>query len=157
VCHRLISVLTETTEVDEKGGIVQKTLLTLYIDGNCPLCVAEVKRLRAWDRHSRLAFVDIAEPEFDPVPLGVDLAALNRQIHAWTVDGHCLTGIDTFVAAYTHVGKGWIVAPLRIPMLRPFFRAAYLAFARNRMRLSRWALIDTRTECTSQACGFRLD
>ncbi|WP_240324384.1 thiol-disulfide oxidoreductase DCC family protein [Trinickia diaoshuihuensis] len=131
--------------------------MTLYIDGNCPLCVAEVKRLRAWDRHRRLAFVDIAQPGFDPSPLGVELAALNRQIHAWTADGHRLVGIDTFVAAYTHVGKGWIVAPLRVPMLRPFFRAAYLVFARNRMRLSRWLGMGTLSECTTQACRFKVD
>ncbi|NIF55091.1 DUF393 domain-containing protein [Burkholderia sp. Ax-1724] len=136
---------------------MQAISLTLYIDGNCPLCVAEAKRLRAWDRHGRLAFVDIAQPDFDPVPLGTDLAALNRQIHAWTADGRCLIGIDTLVAAYAAVGKGWMVAPLRVPMLRPFFRAAYRAFARNRMRLSRWAIVGTRTECTTQACRFKMD
>lgn len=135
---------------------MQTTSLTLYIDGNCPLCVAEVKRLREWDRQGKLAFVDIAQPCFDPSALGVELAELNRQIHAWTADGRCLVGIDTMVAAYTQVGKGWMVAPLRVRMLRPFFRAAYSVFARHRMLLSRWAGVK-HAECTTQTCGFKMD
>ena len=44
------------------------------------------------DARHRLAFVDIAEPGFDPAPLGVDLPALNRELHARLPDGRMLTG-----------------------------------------------------------------
>ena len=47
------------------------------------------------DARHRLAFVDIAEPGFDPAPLGVDLPALNRELHARLPDGRMLTGLDS--------------------------------------------------------------
>ncbi|MFM0636507.1 DUF393 domain-containing protein [Paraburkholderia metrosideri] len=131
--------------------------LTLYIDGKCPLCVAEVKQLRAWDRHGRLAYIDIAQPGFDPAPLGVDLALLNRQLHAWTAEGRCIVGIDSMIAAYTLVGKGWIVAPLRVPVLRPTFRALYRVFARNRMNVSKWIGLENGPVCTDEMCALKAD
>jgi len=73
--------------------------LTLYFDGSCPLCVAEVRRLEAWDTAARLAFVDIALPGFDSSTLGVDLAALNRELHSKTQEGELLTGLDSMLAA----------------------------------------------------------
>ncbi|WGS52775.1 DCC1-like thiol-disulfide oxidoreductase family protein [Paraburkholderia sp. D15] len=131
--------------------------LTLYIDGNCPLCVAEWNRLREWDRHGRLAFVDIAQPGFDPAPLGVELTELNRQLHGWTASGECVVGIDSMIAAYTLAGRGWVVAPLRIAVLRPAYRAAYRAFARNRMRISAWFGLRRAPVCTDGVCAARSD
>ena len=72
--------------------------LTLYFDGQCPFCAAEMRRLHSWDRAGRLRFVDIAEPGFDPGPLGVSLAALNRELHSWTSSGQRLVGIDSMIA-----------------------------------------------------------
>lgn len=111
--------------------------LELYFDGRCALCVREVQRLARRDSRRRLAFVDIAAPGFDPAPLGVDLAALNREMHSRTADGRVLTGIDSLLAAYTLTGRGWAVWPLRVPGLRQGLAAAYRLLARNRYRLSR--------------------
>jgi len=36
-----------------------RTELTLYYDGKCPFCSAEMRRLAGWDRANRLDFVDI--------------------------------------------------------------------------------------------------
>ena len=36
--------------------------LTLFYDGNCPFCSAEIARLRKWNSAGKVAFVDIAEP-----------------------------------------------------------------------------------------------
>ena len=131
--------------------------LTLYIDGNCPLCVAEWNRLRQWDRHARLGFVDIAQPGFDPAPLGVELADLNRQLHGWTASGERVVGIDSFIVAYTLVGRGWMVAPLRITAMRPAFKALYRGFARNRMRISRWLGVRAVAECADGTCAVKTD
>lgn len=111
--------------------------LTLYFDGNCPFCAAEMTRLRQWDKLKRLAFVDIAEAGFDSASLGVDMAALDRELHSRTADGAILVGIDSMLAAYTLVGKAWYVFPLRIKPLRPLLLHLYRKFARNRYRLSR--------------------
>ncbi|MGC7402318.1 thiol-disulfide oxidoreductase DCC family protein [Pandoraea pneumonica] len=129
--------------------------LTLYVDGNCPICMMEVRQLRARDADEKLAFVDIALPSFDPAPLGVSLAALNAQMHAWTAEGECLIGIDALIAAYTLTGRGWLVAPLRVPALRPAARVLYRTFARNRLRVSRWLRVRAAPDCVDGACATK--
>jgi predicted DCC family thiol-disulfide oxidoreductase YuxK len=134
---------------------MESPALTLYIDGNCPLCVAEMHRLRAWDKHGRLGFIDIAQAGFDPARLGVELAALNRQMHGWTADGRWVIGVDSIVEAYTLAGKGWLVLPLRVPFMRPAYRAIYRAFARNRIAISRWLGVKPSPVCPDDRCAVK--
>lgn len=129
--------------------------LTLFYDGNCPFCSAEMARLRNWNRAGRLAFVDIAEPGFDPAFLGVDMAALNRELHSLTAQGKVLVGIDSMLAAYTLAGKSWLVLPLRIRLLRPLLANLYRGFARNRYRFSRWLGYQPVPRCDSGLCRMR--
>lgn len=110
--------------------------LTLYYDGNCGICRAQMARLRQRDRAGRLAFMDIAAPDFRALEAGASLQALRTEIHVRSADGRLLAGIDSLVAIYTVLGRGWWVAPLRWRMLRPLFAAMYRALARNRYRLS---------------------
>jgi len=110
--------------------------LTLYYDGHCSFCRAGMARLRGWDRAGRIAFVDIAGEGFSPEGLGVSLQALNTELHARTADGRMLAGVDSILAAYTAVGQGWRVLPLRVAVLRPAMSALYRSFARNRYRIS---------------------
>jgi predicted DCC family thiol-disulfide oxidoreductase YuxK len=112
--------------------------LTLFYDGNCPFCDAEMRRLRGWNRAGRLHFVDIAAAGFDPATLGVSMQALNFELHSQTAAGDLLVGIDSMLVAYTLVGKGWLVAALRIRFLRPGLASLYRKFARNRYRISSW-------------------
>lgn len=129
--------------------------LTLYHDGSCPFCAAEMRRLRRWDNGARLAFVDIAAPGFDPAPLGVDLAALNRELHATTGAGATLVGIDAMLAAYTLAGRGWLVWPLRVRVLRPGLARAYRWFAAHRYAISRRLGYRLPAGCDGDVCSAR--
>ena len=126
--------------------------LTLYFDGNCPFCAAEMQRLRLWNTVNRLGFIDISAPEFDPAPLGVDMGALDRELHSRTADGRMLVGIDSMLAAYTMVGRAWMVLPLRLRILRPFLSSLYRSFARNRYRFSRWMGYRPAARCEHGVC-----
>lgn len=110
--------------------------LTLYYDGNCSICRAQMSRLRERDRAGRLAFSDIAAPGFTAQGGGVSMEALGTQIHVRTADGRLLVGIDSLIAIYTALERGWWVAPLRWRALRPLCSAMYRSLARNRYRLS---------------------
>lgn len=128
--------------------------LTLYYDGRCPFCIAAMRRLRRWDQTGRLAFTDIAAPGFDPAPLGADLASLNRELYAMTNTGVVLVGIDAMLAAYTLAGRGWLVWPLRVRVLRPGLARAYRWFALHRYTISR-RLGMRPVECSDGVCGTR--
>jgi predicted DCC family thiol-disulfide oxidoreductase YuxK len=126
--------------------------LTLYFDGNCPFCASEMRRLKRWNKAGHLAFADVAEPGFDPAPLGVTAADLDRELHSRTASGEILVGIDSMLVAYTLVGKGWLVAPLRIRWLRPVLANLYRRFARNRYRFSRWFGYKPVVRCKDGVC-----
>ena len=131
---------------------MDKHALTLYFDGRCAFCAAEMRRLGLWDQARRLAFIDVAAPGFDPAPLGVTLADLNRELHALDSGGRLLVGLDSMLAAYTLVGRGWIVLPLRVGWLRPPLAALYRAFARNRYRVSDWLGFRAPPRCADGVC-----
>ncbi|CAB3761990.1 thiol-disulfide oxidoreductase DCC family protein [Paraburkholderia humisilvae] len=137
--------------------MASKASLTLYFDGNCPICIAEVHRLRRWDQHDQIRFIDIRQPDFDPTLLGVNLAALNRQLHGWTSDGHWVTGIDSIIAAYRLTGQGWRVAPLHAPLLHRASQVVYRLIAQNRMRISRLLRLKTHPSCTDSSCSIQFD
>jgi predicted DCC family thiol-disulfide oxidoreductase YuxK len=129
-------------------------MLTLYYDGLCPFCVRSMRQLRTWDAAGKLAFVDIAAPGFDPSVLGVDMAALNREVHGRTREGEVLVGIDTMLAAYTLAGRGWLVWPLRVRLLRPALARAYRWFARHRYAISRRLGYRLPAACDCDACAI---
>lgn len=125
--------------------------LTLYFDGKCPFCRAGMARLHGWDKRRQLAFVDIADPSFDPAILDVDMASLNRELYVRTFDGRLLKGLEGIVAAYRLVGQGWRVAWMRLPLLRRLMAALYLFFARHRYAASR--MLGYRLpECSDNVC-----
>ncbi|MCA8000566.1 thiol-disulfide oxidoreductase DCC family protein [Burkholderia metallica] len=127
--------------------------LVLYFDGRCPLCVAQIKRLKVRDAQQRLAFVDIAEPGFDPAPLGIDLPALNREMHARLPDGRMLTGVDGILAAHALTGRRWLARLLRVPVVRDALAPLYRCLARNRHAVSRRLGYRIEAPCDEVACG----
>jgi predicted DCC family thiol-disulfide oxidoreductase YuxK len=129
--------------------------LTLYYDGKCPFCSTEMARLRRWDKAGRLAFVDIAQPGFDPTHLGATMEQLNLEMYSQTADGAVFAGTQSILAAYRLVGRGWLVWPLRVPLLRQFLSWLYRLFARNRYRMSRLLGYKLAPQCEEGVCAHR--
>lgn len=117
--------------------------LTVYFDGSCPLCTAEVSALKVHDRDDALQLVDCASPGFTDHHLqaaGIANADLLRMIHARDGDGRWLKGVDVFVAMYRIAGLHAIARLWAHPWLRPLWDRAYPWIARHRMALSRLGL-----------------
>jgi predicted DCC family thiol-disulfide oxidoreductase YuxK len=128
--------------------------LTLYFDGHCLFCVAQVHRMQRWNDARRVAFIDIAQAGFDPSTLGVDMAALNRESHGKTCDRDILAGLDCMLAAYTLLGRGWMVWPLRLQPLRPILALLYRGFARHRYRISKRLGMRVPVQCDGKRCDI---
>lgn len=122
---------------------------TLLFDGDCPLCLREVRMLRRLDRgKGRLGLSDIAAPGFRASQYGVEQAALMARIHGVLPDGSLVEGVEVFRRAYAAVGLGWLMAPTGWWPLRPLFDAAYRWFARNRLRLTGRSDTCSEDRCT---------
>jgi predicted DCC family thiol-disulfide oxidoreductase YuxK len=108
----------------------------LLYDGECPLCVREVKMLTRLNRKGKLALEDIAAADFDAGRYGSTFEQLMGSIHGVLPDGSLITGMEVFRRAYAAVGLGALMAPTSWPVLRPVFDRAYTLFARNRLRIT---------------------
>jgi predicted DCC family thiol-disulfide oxidoreductase YuxK len=113
------------------------TPLTLYFDASCPLCRREMDFLVARDRHWRLRLIDVSAPDFGN-DTGVPVAQLMERMRARLGDGTLVDGVEVFRLAYEAVGLGWIVRPLRSPVLAPLFDRLYMLVARHRNLVPRW-------------------
>ena len=107
----------------------------VFYDGDCPLCMREIRMLMGLDaRRGRIRFTNIASPEFDPAPLGVDWDSFMRRIHARLADGSWIRGVEVFRRLYAAVGFGPLVWLSRAPGLSALLDFGYEKFAANRLK-----------------------
>jgi len=117
----------------------------VFFDGDCPLCLREIRLLRRLDRKGRILFTDIARPEFDPSSVGLDKQTLMARIHGRAPTGEMVEGVEVFRRLYAAVGFGPIVALSRLPGVSHLLDACYSWFASNRLRLT--------GRCTQEVCS----
>lgn len=122
------------------------TTLTLFYDGRCPLCVAEMRRLATLDHRAQLRFEDIQQADFSDRYPQIDTDAANRILHGLRGDGEMLFGLDVSCLAWQLVGHHRWMAILRWPLIRPLADLGYRLFARHRYRLSAWLTGQARCE-----------
>lgn len=123
---------------------------TVFYDGACPLCMAEMRHLMKRNKKKVLKFVDINQPTFQLEYPELDKQALNARIHGRWDSGEMLTGLDVTYAAWKQVGMGWLYAPLRWPIIRFFADKAYIVFARHRYKISYW--LTGQRRCETDVC-----
>lgn len=113
----------------------QRTRLTVWYDGTCPLCRREIAAMRRLDRGRRIDFIDAGTPD---TVCPIDRGLLLQRFHA-REDGRIVSGAAAFAAMWR-----------AIPLLRPFGLAArnrhvqrlleklYRRFLHVRPALQRW-------------------
>jgi predicted DCC family thiol-disulfide oxidoreductase YuxK len=74
-------------------------------------------------------------------------------MYSRTAQGRVLVGIDSMLAAYRLVGRGALVWPLAVPLLRPLLSGLYRLFARHRNAISAWLGLQAPA-CTDGVCGL---
>lgn len=118
----------------------------VFFDGDCPLCVKEIRLLQALDRkRGRILFTDISAAGFDAeAATGLSYDDLMAEIYGRMPSGELVTGMEVFRQLYGAVGLGFVFAPTRWPVLKPMFDAIYSTFARNRLKLT--------GRCESESC-----
>lgn len=109
--------------------------LTLYFDGSCQLCSAEIRNLQIRNAGGLLRFVDISPAGFNACPPGTDRDAMMRLIHAQRADGVVLRGVEVFRLAYSAVGMPWVARLTRMPVVKSLSEWMYPLLARHRYSL----------------------
>lgn len=107
--------------------------LTIYYDGACPVCSAEIAVYRRRPGAEALCFVDAAACA--PEELGPDLArdAALARIHVREADGRMQSGARAFAAIWQRLpGFRWLGAIVGHPVVAPFAELGYRGFLRIR-------------------------
>lgn len=108
----------------------------VYFDGDCPLCIREIKLLRWLDDAKRIRFTDIAAPDFNPETTGLTKVELMDKIHGRMSDGSRIEGVEVFRQLYGAVGFKRAVAVSRWPGVAHLLHLGYVLFAKNRLRMT---------------------
>jgi predicted DCC family thiol-disulfide oxidoreductase YuxK len=110
--------------------------LTMFYDGLCPLCQAEIQFLSGRNEAGLLSFVDINSDLYSPERVGVSCTQALASMCAQYDDGELLEGVDVFSEAYRRANLPKLAWLFSRPLLKPFWNAAYRFFAKHRHTIS---------------------
>jgi predicted DCC family thiol-disulfide oxidoreductase YuxK len=110
--------------------------LTMYYDGLCPLCQAEILFLSRRNTAGLLSFVDVNSTQYSADVVGVSCQQALDSMYAQYEDGELINGVDVFSAAYQRANLPTLAWLFSRPSLRPMLNWGYRFFAKNRHRIS---------------------
>jgi predicted DCC family thiol-disulfide oxidoreductase YuxK len=127
--------------------------LTIFYDGTCPLCLNEMQQLKRYDSLNRIGLEDINAHDINLRFPELDVVRANTVLHGLEADGSWLYGLDVTAKAWGMMGKHRWIKLLRMPVIKPIADMAYLAFARNRYRVS--YLLTGQKRCSNGTCNIK--
>ncbi len=105
----------------------------LYYDGSCPLCDKEIAWLKKYQR-GQLAFKNIHTLEDKDLKTNINKQSMLKKLHLRQATGKWVFGLDATVASWSHTPFGFILSPLRWPIIRGLADSAYNHWASKRYR-----------------------
>ncbi|OWQ90763.1 hypothetical protein CDN99_11340 [Roseateles aquatilis] len=111
--------------------------LTIYFDGGCPICAAEMHNLQLRNVDGLLRFTDISAPGVTDLPAGVSMRELMDLMHVRCADGAIVRGAAALRLIYDGARLRGLARVMGAPGLRQFCDWAYPIVARNRYRIPR--------------------
>ena len=101
---------------------------TVFFDGSCPLCRAEIGYYRRRDKAGALCFVDVSETGA-PTPGGITQQRAMERFHVRARDGRVLSGAAAFVEVWTHLPKWrWAARAASLPGALAVLELGYRMF-----------------------------
>jgi predicted DCC family thiol-disulfide oxidoreductase YuxK len=124
--------------------------LTVLFDGSCSLCRTSVARVRPFDTHRRIEFLDLHDPSAQQRFPQIDRELALRWMQAVDSQGRVFSGTD----AWARIGSllpGWNILAwiLLLPGIRWVASRIYAWIARNRYR---W----NRSLCSDGTCALHI-
>lgn len=109
--------------------------LTIFYDGNCPMCNLEMQKLKMHDKQNLITLENLHQANFNDKYPNIDSAKAMKILHG-EYQNKILLGLDVTHRAWTLVGKGFFVAPLQFPIVKQLSHGVYLLLAKYRHPIS---------------------
>ena len=111
--------------------------LTLFYDGACPLCQAEILFLSSRNQQKLLDFVDVNSDQFNANTVGVSCEQALAAMYGQYADGSLIQGAAVFPEAYRRANLMFMAWLFSRESLQPLLRLSYQIFAKYRHSISR--------------------
>jgi len=111
--------------------------LTLFYDGSCPLCQAEIHFLSGRNEAGLIDFVDIHSKSYDPLAIGISCEQALAAMYGQFSDGTLINGVPVFSEAYRRARLPFLAWIFSRNTLQPMLKIGYRLFAKNRHLISR--------------------
>jgi predicted DCC family thiol-disulfide oxidoreductase YuxK len=111
--------------------------LTVYFDGSCPLCRAEIGHYRKRRGAETIEFVDVSNEDV-PLACGLDRTAAMARFHVRESNGRLFSGAEAFTRIWARLPAWrWASRLTALPGVTPALEIGYRAFLPIRPALSR--------------------
>jgi predicted DCC family thiol-disulfide oxidoreductase YuxK len=109
--------------------------LTIFYDGNCPLCNLEMQKLKQCDTNELIILINLHQPGFSTQFPHINIENAMKMLHA-EYQGKVLLALDVTHRAWTLVGRKTLAAPLQWPIIKQLAHCTYLILAKYRHPIS---------------------
>lgn len=110
---------------------------TIYFDGSCPLCRAEIAHYRGTDREGALSFVDVSATDAG-LPDGLTQLQAMQRFHVRAANGQLVSGAVAFVEVWSRLPRWrWAARAAALPGAMTVLELGYGLFLPIRPLLSR--------------------
>lgn len=105
---------------------------TVFFDGSCPLCTAEINQYKVLTPITEIRWVDVTEPNFTPSD-GQTKEQLKQRFHVLNNNGDLISGAAAFVYLWEQL-PGWrrLAVIAKIPGALDVMEFGYKAFLKIR-------------------------
>ena len=111
---------------------------TIYFDGLCRACSAEINHYRKSPGSEHFIFLDITHPSFNPKTHGLDPQKVHRVMHVRDSSGQLHEGVDAFRTIWQQLPRyRFLVRLSDIKFFRLLMEFGYRLFIRVRPYLPR--------------------
>jgi predicted DCC family thiol-disulfide oxidoreductase YuxK len=130
-------MIDRPSEIQEHRMEPDYSKSTVYFDGSCPLCQAEIGYYRRKDKDGALCFIDVSKTGA-LTPEGITQEKALKRFHVGTSDGRVLSGAPAFVEVWTRLPNWrWAARAASLPGALAVLQLGYGLFLPIRPFVSR--------------------